>query len=77
MARLIAVLGLEVSEWPEGIDHFFCDPDGEVRGSSHSRADFYPKNLVDDIDRGKDFGDETIHVTEADWKEFRLASGIK
>ena len=77
MARLISVLGYEVSEWPSKVDHFFCDPDGEVRGSPYIHADFYPKTPVDDIDRGQDIGDETIHVTEEDWKEFRFAAGIK
>lgn len=69
--KLVELLALELDEWPEQ-DSFFCDPDGEIKGTQNVFCDFYPKGSVRDKDRGKDFCDDSVcTVNQAQWQAER------
>ena len=74
MAKLVEVLARELSEWPENITKFTCDPEGEVRGHPFTEHDFYPDEEVDASDRTKNLaglGDDLPAVTRAMWQSER------
>ena len=71
--RLIDVLVAELDEWPEGVKHYTCDPDGEIRAYRDIDHDFYPKNTVDDADRSDDYGSNKTHGTEVTRREWDAA----
>lgn len=76
--RLEDVLALELPEWPAGTEYFTCDPDGEVRSSEDTGADFYPQRSVADEDRSDRCGhlrSKGTEVTETQWRAARSRIG--
>lgn len=71
--RLIDVLAAELAEWPEGVEYYTCDPDGEIRAHCNIYHDFYPKNRVDEADRSEDYGSNKTHGTEVTMREWDAA----
>jgi hypothetical protein len=56
--KLIPLLVLVVTEWPEGQEHVWQDSDGEIRFTDDNVADFFPE------ERGFDVGvaDEVVEA---------------
>jgi hypothetical protein len=75
MGSLVEILAAELTEWPVGQTAFWCDPDNEIRGVTGYGYDFRPKGRVDEQDRGKFFGDESVcTVTKQEWEAARIIS---
>jgi len=72
--KLVELLAKELKEWPECINKFTCDPDGEIRGTPMTAYDFYPVGHVDLDHRTKNLaglGDDLPFVDRAQWQAER------
>jgi len=72
--KLVEILAKELAEWPERINKFTCDPNGEIRGAPMTAYDFYPVGHVDLDQRTKDLaglGDDLPFVDRAQWQAER------
>ena len=72
--KLVELLAKELAEWPECINKFTCDPNGEIRGAPMTAYDFYPVGHVDLDQRTKNLaglGDDLPFVDRAQWQAER------
>jgi hypothetical protein len=87
--KLIPLLILVVTEWPEGAEHVWQDSDGEIRfsGVAGCTSDFFPGVGVADEVKAATKGmvafcpdiegpaGRALMVTQAEWQEARDATG--